>query len=292
VLLESEALFLRDRGNLNRRELLLRSSTQVERARGLGPNLDLQQFSDNWYRFLIHKLVNGCADPEALLDNKVTFVMFNYDVSPEFQLLKALSAIEHFSKGNLVEQFFEGDRVIHVYGKLRENALDEPPHINLNLFSGGVRQLSPPDLWTETKALFDIVYTASQQIRTMAPHEKIIDPAVEAARRTIADANCIYILGYGSDEHNSRLLDLPTSLDLEKTDKTVMFTNLENHNLVNKKASRVFFGRPDRLLADKPAIMGSETDGYLCEKSIRNVYDALAFDFDSPEEHLLSTSLT
>jgi hypothetical protein len=60
---------------------------------------------------------------------------------------------------------------------------------------------------------------------------------------------------------------------------------------VNKKASRVFFGRPDRLLADKPAIMGGEADDYLCEKSVRNVYDALAFDFDSPEEHLLSTSL-
>jgi hypothetical protein len=204
VLLECEAIFMRDRGNLNQRELLLRSSTKVERARGLGPNLDLQQFSDNWYRFLIHKLVTGCADPEALLDNKVTFVTFNYDVSLEYQLFKALSAIEHFSKGNLVEQFFGGDRIIHVYGKLREKAVDEPPLINLNLFSGGVRQLSPPDLWTETKALFDTVYTASQQIRTIAPHEKIIYPAVEAARRAIVEANCVYILGYGFDVHNSR----------------------------------------------------------------------------------------
>jgi hypothetical protein len=214
---------LRDRGNFNRREMLLR-------ARGQGANLDLQQFADNWYRFLIHKLVTGCADPEALLDNKVTFVTFNYDVSLEYQLFKALSAIEHFSKGNLVEQFLEGNRVTHVYGKLREEPTNEPPRINLNLFGGGVPQLSPPDLWTETKALFDTVYTASQQIRTMAPHEKIIDPAVEAARRAIADANCIYILGYGFDEHNSRLLDLPNSLNLEKTHKTVMFTNFGNTN--------------------------------------------------------------
>jgi hypothetical protein len=291
VLLECESLFLRHRGNLNRREMLLRSSTQVERARGLGPNLDLKQFSDNWYRFLIHKLVTGCDNPEALLANKVTFVTFNYDISLEYQLFKALSAIEYFSKDNLVEKFFEGNRIIHVYGKIREEASTEPLHLNLDLFGGGIPQPGPPDLWTETKALFDTVYSASQQIRTMAPHEKIMDSAVEDARRAIADANCVYILGYGFDEHNSRLLDLPSSLDLEKTHKTVMFTNFENYNLVNKKASRVFFGRPDRLLAEKPAIMGGETDGYLCEKSVRNVYDALAFDFDSPEEHLLSTTL-
>lgn len=288
VLLECEALFLRHCGNLNRREILLRSSTQVERARGLGPNLDLKQFSDNWYRFLIHKLVTGCESPDALLDNKVTFVTFNYDMSLEYQLFKALSAIEYFSKDNLVKKFFEGNRIIHVYGKLREEASAQPPHLDLDLFGGP--QPGPPVLWTRTMALFDTVYPASQQIRTMAPHEKIIDPAVEAARRAIGEANCVYILGYGFDVHNSRLLELPNSLNLEKTHKTVMFTNCGNYNLVNKKASRVFFGRPDRLLADKPAIMGGETDEYLCEKSIRNVYDALAFDFDSPEEHLLSTT--
>jgi hypothetical protein len=292
VLLESEALFLRDRGNVNRREILLRSSTQVERARGFGPNLDLSQFSDNWYRFLIHKLVTGCADPKGLLSNKVTFITFNYDVSLEYQLFKGLSAIEHFSKDNLAERFFERDRVIHVYGKLRDNCIAEPPPIDLNLFGGAVPQPGPPDLWTGTKALFDTIYKASRQIRTMAPHEKIIDPAVEAARREIADANCVYILGYGFDEHNSRLLDLPNSLNLEKTHKTVMFTNFGNYNLVNKKASRVFFGRPDRLLAEKPAIMvmGGEADYFICEKSVRNVYDALAFDFDSPEEYPLSTT--
>ena len=289
VLLECEGLYLRERGNLNRREILLRSSTQVERARGLGPNLDVRQFSDNWYRFLIHNLVTGCANPEGLLDNKVTFITFNYDVSLEYQMFRALSAIEYFSKNNLVEQFFEGDRIIHVYGRLRENPTTEPPTINLNLFGGSAPQPGPPALWTETKALFDTVYTASRQIRTMAPHEKIIDPTVETAMRAVADANCVYILGYGFDEHNSRLLDLPNSLNLEKTHKTVMFTNFEDYNLVKKKASRVFFGRPDRLLAHKPAIMvmGGETDYYLCEKSVRNVYDALAFDFDSPEEHLL-----
>ena len=100
----------------------------------------------------------------------------------------------------------------------------------------------------------------------------------------------VYILGYGFDETNSQLLDLPNSLALEKNHKTVLFTNFENHNRINKKASTVFFGPPDRLLSDKPAILGALTGDYLCEKSSRNVYDALALDFDSPEERFLSTS--
>jgi hypothetical protein len=100
--------------------------------------------------------------------------------------------------------------------------------------------------------------------------------------------------GYGFDENNSRLLELPDSLALSKTHKTVMFTNFGYHNLVNKKASRLFFGSPERLLSDKPAILGTPTGtgDFLCEKSIRNVYDALAVDFDAPEEHLLATTPT
>jgi hypothetical protein len=138
-------------------------------------------------------------------------------------------------------------------------------------------------------ALFDTIYDASRGIRTIEPTEKTVDANVECARQAIDDANCVYILGYGFDENNSNLLGLPSSLRLEKSHKTVMLTNFGNHNSVNKKASTVFFGTPDRLLSDKPAILGSLTGPYLCEKSIRNVYDALALDFDSPEERLLST---
>ena len=69
-----------------------------------------------------------------------------------------------------------------------------------------------------------------------------------------------------------------------------MFTNFGNYNVVNKNASRVFFGSRDRILSNMPDVTGGETDGFLCKRSIHNVYDALAQDFDSPEEHLLSAT--
>jgi hypothetical protein len=98
------------------------------------------------------------------------------------------------------------------------------------------------------------------------------------------NASCVYILGYGFDENNSRLLNLYDSLHIGKVQgKTILFTNFNDHNLVNKKASRVITGSPRAMLAGAPEITTTELNSS-CEKSRRTVYDALAFDFDSPEE--------
>jgi hypothetical protein len=246
-------------------------------------------FGGNWYRFLIHKLVTGCLDGESLLNNKVTFVTFNYDVSLESQLFKGLSKLAQFSTGDVLSRFFDPNRFLHIYGKIRDDPIADPSAADFASF-GNRPQPEPPQLWTGTKVLFDTIYEASKTIRTVAPHDKTLDPTVEVARRVIDDASCIYILGYGFDSHNSNLLELPIHLALERTHKTVLFTNFSNHNVINKNASRVFFGRRDKLLSHMPDVIGGETDGYLCERSTRNVYEALAFDFDSPEEHLLSAT--
>ena len=115
-----------------------------------------------------------------------------------------MSAIAQFAEGNTVRQFFEGDRFIHIYGKVREDATAPPPSFDLDLlggvtFGGAKPQPGPPQLWNSNNALFDTV-----------------DSVVETARRAIADANCVYILGYGFDENNSKLLLLPDSLALTK----------------------------------------------------------------------------
>jgi hypothetical protein len=69
-----------------------------------------------------------------------------------------------------------------------------------------------------------------------------------------------------------------------------MFANFKNRNVINKNASRVFFGRRDRILSNMRDVIGQEGEAHLCERSTRNVYEALADDFDSPEEHFQATS--
>jgi hypothetical protein len=233
-------------------------------------------------------LVTGCADGNDLLRNNVSFVTFNYDVSLEYELYRSLKAISQFSEGNVIDKLFEGDRFIHAYGKIRQNVTDGLPHKTLDLFAKPIIEPTPVlnflELCQEFNSLLDVSYEASKTIRTIAPNEKTTSGEIEKAKNAIMEANCVYILGYGFDENNSKLLNLHDSLHIGKVEgKTILFTNFNDHNLVNKKASRVITGSPRAMLTGAPEITRTEL-GSSSEKSKRTVYDALAFDFDSPEE--------
>jgi hypothetical protein len=79
VLLECEAFWLKYEVNKNRLDAILRSLTPG--SAGISLNIEaLRSSNDNRYRFLIHKPVTNCKDAESLLENKVTFITFNYDV--------------------------------------------------------------------------------------------------------------------------------------------------------------------------------------------------------------------
>jgi hypothetical protein len=87
----------------------------------------------------------------------------------------------------------------------------------------------------------------------------------------------VYILGFGFDEDNCRRIGLDK---LRDTPKSVMFTNFGNINTINKKVSKLFLGNHNYFLHETSA--GVPGARYF-ETSIRNVYDALAMDFDALE---------
>jgi hypothetical protein len=89
-------------------------------------------------------------------------------------------------------------------------------------------------------------------------------------------------LGYGFDELNSKLLQLPGHLKLGRNTKTVMFANYGNSGIVNKNAARLFGFQPNELLMEGGRLISVRDS--VCEKSVKDVYGALALDFDSPEE--------
>jgi hypothetical protein len=246
VLLECEPRYNSEKGNVNRRDALLRSPEEFDRQRARGLNLSV--FDDNWYRFLVHKLITNCVDSASLLSNKVQFITFNYDVSLEYRLFKALSAIALFEEPDITKFLNQPGRFIHIYGKARSDAFTDPPDVK---FPGILTPRPRPNplgheevqLFQNYKAALDTMYDASTGLLTIAPNEKTVSDEVLAAREALRNANCMYILGYGFDENNSKLLELPTILKLkEGSNKVVMFTNFRNVNLVNKNASRVFLG--------------------------------------------------
>jgi hypothetical protein len=166
-----------------------------------------------------------------------------------------------------------------MYGKIRD-ALRANSNIDWLLQGQDPKQFTEftmGDFHMKFKILLDAVYSASKGLRVIDPDDKgSNDIDLTIARTAIANAQRILILGYGFDGNNSERLNLREFLahSAERDNRPVAFTNYQDINQINKRASKLFYGHPRNFPPNGPAIV----DRY--EKSVRNTYDALALDFD------------
>jgi len=237
---------------------------------------------DNWCRFITHQLAIYCRESKDLLSNRVSFITFNYDVSLERTLRNSLKHIKLFSDED-IKVFLSGSRIVHVYGRVR----DVDAHADWPL--AAMENLDPRTLTAHSRAKYqqamkntlDIVYKASRGLRVIDPHDKgTNDHELTIARTAIGNAKRIFILGYGFDQENSDRLNLREYLrhTMSPGFSSVAFTNYEDRGQVNKRASKVFYGAiAPEILANGHTLVSRY------EKSVRNTYDALAWDFDLSE---------
>jgi hypothetical protein len=88
--------------------------------RNRGPQYS-ENYRDNWYRYLLSKLMSECPTANALRENRITFVTFNYDVSLELQIYDGLTATSFFNnEPKCIDNFFGDGRFLHVYGSVRD----------------------------------------------------------------------------------------------------------------------------------------------------------------------------
>jgi hypothetical protein len=258
----------------------IRPRKMDEHVSGIGDEGD-------WVRYIVQQLTVDCETPDALLDNKVTFVTFNYDLSLERRLHAALKNYQWFAKDGYSERFFDPingrNRVYHVYGQLYDF---DPPHPN-----GLENTHSNEDF--PLAAEIDRAHDAAQKIKTIAPSKLgSIDSSIPPA---IADAEYLYFLGYGFDRRNNKVLGLGVN-QCPSGPQRIGFTNYGNSNKVSKSVERIYApeqgvldinGVPlGSLLGDqyrKRSYPRDSSSKFHCEKSIKSVYDALAKDFDWPE---------
>ena len=92
AILECEAIWLHSRSNRNRLPGLI-GAPEKQTPDGR-MTVDSVKHTDDWYRFVVYKLVYGCDKSADLLDNKVRFITFNYDTSLEYHLFQSLRAID------------------------------------------------------------------------------------------------------------------------------------------------------------------------------------------------------
>jgi hypothetical protein len=265
VILECEERYFREKYNFNRNGR---------------PSID----KDDWYRFILSKLVSGYINPSNLLENKIDFITFNYDTSLERYLYRGLNSYTPMK--SFIQAFVENFPVIHIYGKIHENVNADPKPYSMQIPNKVVKNLTEYTELTEyyrrCKDVLDRAYDASTLIKTIHPGSKDDNKdMIGRAQRVVREAECIYILGYGFDENNSKRIGLDQQRNSGVMTQ-IMFTNLDSSNRVTKLASRLFFRNPDAL--STPQRPTFALGNLSCEISTRDVYGAFEFDFDSMEE--------
>ncbi len=218
------------------------------------------------------------AASAELQQNRVHFVTFNYDMSLDNYLLSSLGSIELLKQEHIAE-FMGEDRVLHVYGKLQlpSSGAVFPIHKGA--------EYRDVTVFNEAKMALDQIYKASEPIRVINPHDKALEgKTIERAQQLLAEAKVVYILGFGFDRLNSELLKLPDLLLHPLNNrKAVLWTNMNDSLRVTVEASRILTGQA-RELVDARAIPGAPGREIWSLKSVRNVYDAFAYDFHAPEQ--------
>ncbi len=264
---------------------------------------------NDWLRFIIHQLLVKSKEEKDivtednkvhhLLENKVSFITFNYDTSLEDKLYSALSHIDVIDN-NIRDEFFsekkDKKRFFHIYGKINSKiGLSNRETQDLEYWSAdlpvfGDEYLNNKNKLRELKSILDRSYAAAQTLKTIAGsngNKPDNSEEIVAAKEKIKNAKVVYILGYGFDEENSDKLGLKEALN-PKHGKYVMFTNFENKERINKKAGIAFCNDPNFFSGDKniqQRLNQSGKPSYYYERSIKNVYDAFADDFDALETY-------
>jgi hypothetical protein len=283
TILECEANWLRLRANANRRSVL--TNTPIKPSDDELKRLDITKYHDDWYRFLVHKLVYGCQISSHLFFNNVRFLTFNYDTSLKYCLYRALSSLDLLEQAD-VDKFLTDDRIAHIYGSVHQKI---PTEVDAIDFAGAQNLGQPFKLpldhakeFLPRKMLLDQCLEASQNLRTIDPQDKEENQEIlSLARRWMQESKVVYVLGYGFDQNNNQRIGLDPFLDNKSSPssgKTVMFTNYRNMNTVNKTVSRLCYGNYDTFLGDR-FVYGNPAGGNYVEKSTGDVYEALERDF-------------
>jgi hypothetical protein len=181
----------------------------------------------------------------------------------------------------VVRAFLSEDRIVHVYGSLETETVVPVPEIRAS--NNKDSDIEPET--SEAKEAFvkwDRIYWRSKQIRVIDPHDKPRNErALQIARKRIKEASSVYILGYGFDENNNRRIGLE-ALRQEGDSipyRRVHFTNFDDSARINKRAG-LLLAEDASIFLQQGHLIKEVSDSRYTEKSVRNVYNALAVDFD------------
>jgi len=218
--------------------------------------------SGNWYGILRAKIISSLNinQPQDLLNNKLSIITFNYDISLDYYLYTRLR--ETRSIADVVDGYLNQLEIIRVYGAIRQAPYDA---------YGAYRSIKTG---ADNTKSFDCASKLKNNIRVIGEQKQNDlknSPHIIKAKQLISNAREIYFLGFGFDDNNISLLDLDKGSLFANTE-TIYYTNYGGLKKIDRKVQKLF-GR----LREKE-IFGMREDIEIIP-SHRTVYGALTNDF-------------
>lgn len=160
----------------------------------------MKEIEDDWISILFNKMIYGLKKEEIpeyekpellinlILENKITFITFNYDRSLEFFLFEAIKST--FNLNSIyAKEILDGIKIIHVFGRFPKL----PFETSQDSFDYG---------YEPSKYLLNIAY---REIQTLTERGSIDR---DVLIKEISNADRIFFLGFGYHQENLNLLGL------------------------------------------------------------------------------------
>lgn len=258
--------------------------------------------TNNWYNILVESIISGCDKPEDIHNNKLTIVTFNYDISLDCYLYNRLSNIPFFKEE--AESFLQNLEIIHVYGQIGRPSWQKSCYgdeINIPIREkdyGSYKECIALDELRKLSSGIQVIGEKKHQDLQTSTH-------INHIRSKIEEAEKLYILGYGFDADNSRLLlknqEGKSILALNKefsekasTERELFYINYNNYRKISDQFQSSFLSKDDSITdihnnylyesfigSYQRKNSGTKGDRLLTiNKSHKTIYDALTSDFN------------
>jgi hypothetical protein len=222
---------------------------------------------ESWYPYLIEALLPDPLKPERILENKLSVITFNYDVSLEQYLYDRLPDRDTFKSASpqnyAIQYLSEHLKIVHVYGSVCDFAKSEERSIYGNFHQMNSTQ---GDISQQLNWCWD----NKERIHVIGgrKHAELYNaPWILEARKLIEKAKYVYILGFSFDPDNTRLLQLSRLFNF-RNGAIMRCTNYNNNYNVMSELKKCF----PACFADGKFLYGM--DSHPVSISHKNVYEA------------------
>ena len=149
-------------------------------------------YNSNWYLTLFQKLLYS-NKLKVLVNNTVSFVTFNYDVSLEMFFHKSLGSLFKDQLGETgAKDFFKKIPIQHVYGKIRNWSWENEKGPGM----------------AETELSFYNIKNISEKYFYLIHEDESFGEGTIRAREIIEDSNRVIFLGFGFHPENMTKLNI------------------------------------------------------------------------------------